>query len=99
MQIAREFKKKILIANFFYLSWEHNKGSEYHGKHIKLADPDVWVYVTITNGGESDHGEPQGLKQVKLSVTPTLEVLHPTHTNGRTKTKIILLTYQNPNTY
>lgn len=58
MQIAREFKKKILIANFFYLSWEHNKGSKYHGQHIKLADPDVRVYVTITDGGESDHGEP-----------------------------------------
>lgn len=83
MQRKSELKKNP-YSKFFHLSWEYNKGSKYHCQHIKLADPDVRVYVAIADGGKSDHGEPQGLKQVKLSVTPTLEVLHPTHTNRQT---------------
>ena len=84
-KIASKKTKTLYDDIIVYLSWKHNESCKDHCQHVQLADPDVWIYVAISNCGECYHGEPQGLKQVKLAVAAALKVLHSTHTEDKSK--------------
>jgi 1,4-alpha-glucan branching enzyme len=75
-----KFKSNKGTLSLTNLRWQHYQSNANHDKHIHLRRPDVGHEVTVPHCRESDHHEIDGLEQVQISVTRSLEVLDTTNT-------------------